>query len=141
MALQNAIKGAQAIDSSWPPLSVDLPTTQVLKMVPIVLFNCIAWILGFSDYPEMSSHLKLEDPHKTKVLSVCQDILYIASNGPKQTPKSLALGMAVRQITRSSQLVQILNSFGHCTSHSAILTYETDLAKLAIKYSTRRRKT
>ena len=41
--------------------------------------------------------------------------------------------MAVRQITRSSQLAQILNGFGHCTSHSAILTYETDLAKLAIK--------
>ena len=96
MALQNAIKAAQAMDSSWSPLSVDLSTTQVLKMVLIVLFNFIAWILGFSDYPEMSLHLKLEDPHKTKVLSICQDILYIASNGRKQTPKSLALRMAVR---------------------------------------------
>ena len=81
----------------------------------------------------MSSHLKLEDPHKTKVLSICQDILYIASNEQKQTPKSLALRMAVRQITRSSQLTQFLNGFGHCASHSAILTYETDLAKIAIK--------
>lgn len=133
MALQNAIKGARAMDSSWPPSSVDLSTTQVLKMVPIVLFNFIAWILGFSDYPEMSSHLKLEDSHMTKVLSICQDMLYVASNGRKQTPKSLALGMAVRQLTRSSQLTQILNGFGHCASHSAILTYETDLAKLAIK--------
>lgn len=133
MALQNAIREAQAMDSSWPPLSVDLSTTQVLKMVPIVLFNFIAWILGFSDCPEMSSHVKLEDPRKTKVLSICQDILYIASNGRKQTPKSLALGMVVRQLTRSSQLTQVLNGFGHCASHSAILTYETDLAKLAIK--------
>ena len=48
-------------------------------------------------------------------------------------PKSLALGMAVRQLTRSSRLTQILNGFGHCASHSAILTYETDLANLAIK--------
>ena len=53
--------------------------------------------------------------------------------GKKQTPKSLALGMAVRQLTRSSQLTQILNGFGHCASHSAILTYETDLAKLSVK--------
>ncbi len=132
MALHNAIKGAQAMDSSWPPSSVDLSTNQVLKMVPIVLFNFIAWILGFSDYPELPSHLNLEDSRKTKVLSICQDILYIASNGRKQTPKSLALGMAVRQLTRSSQLTQILNGFGHCASHSAILTYVTDLAKLAI---------
>ena len=41
--------------------------------------------------------------------------------------------MAVRQLTRSSKLTQILNGFGHCVSHSAISTYETDLAKLAIK--------
>ena len=136
MALQNAIKEAQPMDSAWPPSSVDLCTTQVLKMVPFVLFNFISWILGFSDYPEMSSYLKLEDSRKTKVLSICQDLLYIASNGRKQTPKSLALGMAVRQLTRSSQLTQILNGFGHCASHSAILTYETDLAKLAIKSDT-----
>ena len=70
MALQNTIKGAQAMDTSWPPSSVNLSTTQVLKMVPIMLFNFIAWILGFSDYPEMSCHLELEDSHKTKVLSI-----------------------------------------------------------------------
>lgn len=133
MGLKNAIKGAPGMDSSWPPSAVDLSTDQVLKMVPIVLFNFIAWTLGFSDYPEMSSRLELEDSHMTKVLSICQDMLYIASNGRKQTPKSLALGMAVRQLTRSSQLTQILNGFGHCASHSAILTYETDLAKLAVK--------
>ena len=40
--------------------------------------------------------------------------------------------MDVRQLRRSTQLTQILNGFGHCASHCAILTYETDLAKLAI---------
>jgi hypothetical protein len=40
MALQNAIKGV------CPPSYVNLSTTQLLKMVPILLFNFIAWILG-----------------------------------------------------------------------------------------------
>ena len=60
-------------------------------------------------------------------------MLYVATNGRLQTPKSLPLGMAVRQLTRSSQLTQILNGFGHCASHYALLTYETDLARLAMK--------
>ena len=32
-------KGAQAMETSWPPSSVDLSTTQVLKMVSIMQFN------------------------------------------------------------------------------------------------------
>ena len=40
--------------------------------------------------------------------------------------------MAVRQLTRSSQLTNILNGFGHCASLGAILTYETELAKLSM---------
>ncbi|XP_028391978.1 uncharacterized protein LOC114516648 isoform X2 [Dendronephthya gigantea] len=133
LALKDAIKRAPAMNATWPPSSVDLSTDQVHKMVPILLFNFIAWTLGFSDYPTMSTRLELEESQLTKVMSICQDMLFIASNGRKQTPKSLGLGMAVRQLTRSSQLTQILNGFGHCSSHSAILTYETNLARLAIK--------
>ena len=47
MALRKTIKGVQAMGSSWPP------TEQVLKMVPLELFNFIAWTLDFSDYPQM----------------------------------------------------------------------------------------
>ena len=81
MILKNAIKGVLGMDPCWPPSAVDLSTDQVLKMVPVVLFNFIAWMLGFSDYPEISSRLELEDSHMTKVLSICLDILYVASNG------------------------------------------------------------
>ena len=125
MALRKTIKVAQAMGSSWPP------TEQVLKMVPLELFNFIAWTLDFSDYPQMSSHSKLQDSQRTKVLSICQDMLYVATNGRLQTPKSLPLGMAVRQLTRSSQLTQILNGFGHCASHYAILTYETRFGQVS----------
>lgn len=77
----------------------------------------------------METHVQLNKSQTRKVFSICQDMLYIFSSGKLQTPKSLALGMAVRQLTRSSQLTHILNGFGHCAGLGAILTYETELAK------------
>ena len=82
--------------------------------------------------PEMETYIKLEDTQMKKVLSLCQDMLFVYSNGRIQTPKSLALGMTVRQLTRSSQLNDVLNGFGHCVSRNAVLTHETDLARLSM---------
>ena len=95
----------------WPPTSVDFTDEIALKMIPVKLFNFISWILGFSDAPEMETYIKLEDTQMKKVLSLCQDILFVYSNGRIQTPNSLALGMTVRQLTRSSQLTDVLNGF------------------------------
>ena len=68
-----------------------------------------------------------EDVHK-KLLSVGQDLIYLASQGLTLTPKHVALGMAVRYLTGSSQLIGLLNELGHCISHSLVLQHETALA-------------
>ncbi len=132
LALRNCIKGVADLNTPWPPTSVDLTEQSAFRMVPVPLFNFMSWILGFSDEPDLSCFVKLSDSHSRKTLSICQDIIYIASEGRCQTPKSLALSMATRQLTRSSKLAKILNGFGHCTSHGATLTHETDLAKLSV---------
>ena len=54
----------------------------------------------------------------------------------KNTPKSVALSMAVRQITGSSSLIDILNGFGHCSSHSSTLQHDTALAQMSIQSAT-----
>ena len=100
-------------------------------MVPVPPFNFMSWILGFSDQPDLSCFVKLSDSHSRKTLSICQDLIYISSEG--RCPKSFALSMATRQLTRSSKLAKILYGFGHCTSHGGTLTHETDLAKLSMK--------
>jgi hypothetical protein len=68
-----------------------------------------------------------------RVLAIIQDCIFVGSGGRKQTPKSLALTMATRQITGSQALTEILNGFGHCASHSVTLSYETALALLNLK--------
>ena len=129
IALRKAMEEVQNIDLPWPPTSADLSNEDILRFIPIKLFNFFSWCLRFSDEPELETHVQLNKSQTRKVFSICQDMLYIFSSGKLQTPKSLALGMAVRQLTRSSQLTHILNGFGHCAGLGAILTYETELAK------------
>ena len=85
--------------------------------------------LNFSD-EVIQDDVQIDIPEKDrlKVLSIAQDIIYVASRGNRQTPTALGLGMAVRQMTRSYQLTKILNGFGNAASHSAVLSLDTALA-------------
>ena len=51
-----------------------------------------------------------------KVFSVCQDLVYNSSKERSQTPKSLALAIAVRQLSGCSDVIRILNGLGHCVA-------------------------
>ena len=42
---------------------------------------------------------------KMRVLSICQDIAFLASEGGKLTPKHVGLGLTVHQTTQSKQLL------------------------------------
>ncbi|KAG8182862.1 hypothetical protein JTE90_002278 [Oedothorax gibbosus] len=63
-----------------------------------------------------------------KILSIAQDIIYMSFKGRRQTPKHLALGLTIRHLTGSSQLIGLLNGLGHCVSHSTVLLHDTALA-------------
>lgn len=77
--------------------------------------------------------LHLSPDHDRKVLSIAQDLIFLASRGKKQTPKHWALGMTIRHLTNSSQLIGILNGLGHCVSHSSVLEHDTALATVQLK--------
>ena len=128
----NIIKECQKLDMPWPPMSTDLCLENVKDMVPPVLFNFISWILGFSDEPQINEYVQIDENLALKVLALCQDLIYVAHKGKIQTPKSLALAMAVRQISGCGDIVKILNGFGHSVSYSATMAYDTSLAKLSI---------
>lgn len=65
---------------------------------------------------------------KTRVLSICQDIVFVASRGRKLTPKHLGLGLTVHQATRSKELVQLLHSAGHSISYETVLRMDNSIA-------------
>ena len=100
LTVRNTLRGCKASwYEHWPPLASEITGENVRKLVSPILFNFLTWLLGFSEEPEESTYVKVEENIAVKVFSVCQDLIYICSKGRIQTPKSLALAMAVRQIS------------------------------------------
>lgn len=60
-----------------------------------------------------------------KLLSIAQDIVYVASHGKKLTPKHIGL---VFSLNRSKKLVTLFNRAGHCISYRQLLQIDTALA-------------
>jgi len=64
----------------------------------------------------------------TCVASIAEDICTATTRGQWKLHKRLLLGMTVRHLTCSAQLVTLLNRFGHCTAYSQLLELETAMA-------------
>ena len=105
----------QAPEMPWPPSSNFLLSST--KNIPEMLTFFMTQLL--SAKPNQSNRLE------RIVSSLSQDICYKVTRGQWKLPKHLLLGMTVRHISGSSQLIKLLNSFGHCSSHSTLLELET----------------
>ena len=111
-------------------MASDLTTDNVRKVVPCELFNVLAWICGFSPEATLSEYVPIEGKNSTKLTSIAQDLVNLASGGRNSTPKSIALAMALRQLTGSASVISLLSGFGHCMSYSYVLCHETALAQM-----------
>ena len=116
----------------WPPLASDLTMENVKKIVPCELFNFLAWICGLSSEPTLMHNVNIDSKKSAKLLSVRQDLINLASGGRSPSPKSIALAMALRQMTGSASVISLLSGLGHCMFHSYVLSHETALAQLNI---------
>ena len=58
---------------------------------------------------------------KSRILSICQDIVFLVSKGRKLTPKHAGLGVTVHQTTRSKELVQLLHLAGDTVNSEIVL--------------------
>lgn len=116
----------------WPPTSDDLNVSEAKSVVPLELYNLISWIIGATEEPTLAHYVDIPDDLNLKVISICQDIVYLASKGRRQTPKSLCLGLTVRHLTGSSQIVSLLNRLGHCASWDTVVSLDSSLAQLQL---------
>ncbi|CAG9568588.1 unnamed protein product [Danaus chrysippus] len=68
---------------------------------------------------------KLSVNYYKRALSVFFDIYFIVTE--KQTPKHIALAESIHHLTRSKQLISILNKFGHCISYKKLQELDSEL--------------
>lgn len=113
----------------WPPTAATLNLQEAERTVPPLLLNFLAWAIGASEEPDTEKMVELSAPIQRRLLSISQDIIYLASGGRTLMPKNLSLGMAVRHMSGSAQLIGLLNGFGHCVSNSVVLNHDTALAE------------
>jgi hypothetical protein len=106
-----------------------------INCVPDSLFTFLNLVYGGQDIlnqdgnPEDSKSTK-----QTKILSVCQDIVYGVSEGRKWTPKHIGLSCTLHQMTRSKQLVKnLFNSAGHTLNYHDVLKIDTGLAEKSLE--------
>ena len=127
------IQNTPNLDAPWPPTSNEIHLDSARKLIPLELFNFMAWLTGTSCDPTFENRVQIGSDTERKLLSICQDIIHLACRGRKQIPKHLALAMTVRHLTGSSILLQLLNKLGHSASHSTILEHDAALASLQIQ--------
>lgn len=137
LTLRNELESKKPVNwyGTWPPVASDITMDSVKKLVSPILFNFIAWLLGFSDEPEQTDYVQIHQKEALKIFSICQDLVNVFSRGKLQTPKSLSLAIAVRQISGCSGLITLLNGLGHCVSLPSTMAYESALAQLTINTS------
>jgi hypothetical protein len=60
--------------------------------------------------------------------SICDDIMFITTRGRTKPAKHLCLGLGLKSLTGSRQVIDILNKFGHSIGYHTVESLETQLA-------------
>ena len=110
---------------AWPPTPAYLVENNV--DIPDLVARVLC---GDSDDEAMSADRPTPSDQKHRhVMSIAQDFLHCVSSGRVMTP------VTVKHLTESSQLVKILNHFGHSLSNSLIQEVETAISQAECWYN------
>lgn len=116
---QEIIHAFQNVDNTtWPLMVKDLEPKK--SVVPDILDRFLTVVLGGGHSPTAKI--------RRLVNSIGQDILRAVTNGKWKLPKHVILGMSLRHLFRSAELISILNRLGHTENYCFLLELETALA-------------
>ena len=131
--LRSYIKETTLEGMKFPPSQEDI--NEEAAPLPDMLYNFPGWLLSQSDECKELNKGKittLSARMHHKVVSIAQDIVFIASNGSKLTPKHIAFPMTMKSIIGSAEVLTLLNRFGHGVSYSKLEEIETAMAERQI---------
>ena len=110
---------------SWPPKEQDLHPEKTLLYIPHLLdIFCMVTISGKvneNDSNRSERAMRLKN-------SIAQDFVYAASNGTIKTSKSILFPTVVKALCNNTEVIRIINQYGHGISYSMIEEIETEHA-------------
>ena len=111
----------------------DISMTRSSVIVYDDMYTFLYWILSptplHSNDDIKQDTVKESNPtlHR-QILSVGQDLVYIASRGKCKTPKHVGQGVALHQMAQSKDVIQILNRNSHSISYDEVLRIDRSWA-------------
>lgn len=72
------------------------------------------------------------DSTTTKITSICSDIIYAVTKGRCKPAKNLTLGIAMKSLTNSRQVITMLNRYGHSIGYNLAKELETEMTYTSI---------
>lgn len=105
-------------DTPWPLTVSDLSDADI---VPNQLQKFLTYIISGDENPSRRV-VRL-------VNSIGQDICRAVTNGRWKLPKHVLVGMTLRHLFRSAELIRLLNRLGQCENYSFLLELETAMAQ------------
>ena len=128
--MNGAIRDHKPPTLPWPPGAADCDVSACNSFVPWELYSLLSLVTGATDEPDDTKQLPVNPTNdQLRLLSVCQDIVYLTTKGKVQTPKAMVLGCALRHITGSSHVLRLIHGLGHCSSYDSVVRHETSLAE------------
>lgn len=124
--LRSCIKG---IDSH--PLPRRLTTDDIIRgecEIPEQLFNFVQNLVHGPNVREKNDHSTT-----TKITSICSDIIYAVTKGRSKPAKNLTLGLAMKSLTNSRQVITMLNRYGHSIGYNLAEELETEMTYTSIQ--------
>ncbi|CAC5401973.1 unnamed protein product [Mytilus coruscus] len=104
-------------------------------VIPDLLYNFLALLLTDDSKHASISPSKLDISSEVlhrRIMSLAQDLIYSVSKGYTKTPKHVALAIYLKTQTGSSEIVKIINKFGHSVSYDQVEEIETSIAEQMI---------
>ncbi|CAG2186230.1 unnamed protein product [Mytilus edulis] len=132
-AIRNVISLDSKSNIPWPPTGESISEDNIV--IPDLLYNFLALVLTDDSTHASISPSKLDISSEVlhrRIMSLAQDLIYSVSKGYTKTPKHVALAIYLKTQTGSSEIVKIINRFGHSVSYDQVEEIETAIAEKMI---------
>ena len=119
LVLRRLIRDAhnQSPTMPWPPSARFLLSGTISP--PEILQDFLARVITGKPLAQAASS------KECKAKSLAADICQVTCGGRWLMPKQLLLGMTLRHLTGSAEVITLVHRFGHCSSYTCLLELET----------------
>ena len=110
----------------------DLCLSKAKEVIPESLYSLLCWVISNPSKIQGDDSAVpkcLNEADERRIIMIAQDVVHSVTHGRVKTPKHVALGISVRHITGSKQVITLLNRMGHCPSYEEIEAVDTGLAR------------